>query len=366
MNMEPKDFQEFVKKIRKVGEKVETDKDLVTSEQDVRHVLVFPLFNCLGYDTQNATKVKREFPVQGGRKQDFVDAVFFRDDGKAYIAVECKRKDEKLDDKAQKQLGSYFIRLPGAKFGILTNGVRYLFYGDGEDKQMESEPFFEFDITRLKESDFEALQHFRAEVEPKDVLAAAVGLRCKALMSRNIRREMFNPSNDFVAILTAKSAGKKPLKEQLAELAKETLKRFMEEQAAEKFRSDTEAQDSASYEAVVAGAFLNVIQGMLLGVCKSKRVVPRETAFGVAVYLDDNKNKSIAYLEIKGRNGKPRFCLGRAYVGSKKGAYDGADSLLPHAQEIREVVEFYDGKRPNPPALWETKSAPTPEEEPAT
>jgi hypothetical protein len=143
------EFKPFKKQIKELGEFVNTEKMHVSSEADVRRTLVLPLFNNLGYNTFSASEVKVEYSIETGKKgTDQVDLVILRD-GKPCIVVECKR--DNFTDSDRKQLERYFQQLPDSKFGVLTNGVKYQFYSDKDQRNvMEDMPFFEFDITNYE------------------------------------------------------------------------------------------------------------------------------------------------------------------------------------------------------------------------
>ena len=255
-----------------------------------------------------------------GSKNNAADIVFYRDAGKPYIVVECKTPKEKFDDRKHwEQLNSYFCLQGGTKFGILTNGVLCRFYGksltaDKDTHRMEGEPFFEFDITNPKDSDFEALQYFQKTAEPGDTLNAAMELRLQSTISRNIRKAMEDPSKGFIDMLTegiASGKWKKLLTEKSPEWIQATFRQIIDEKASEEIRSERSAKDSAIDEAVLARTFLGAIQGILLEVCESKHLDLYPVAVGDAVCFKNSKNPVIYLIK---RGGKIRFGLGKSIV----------------------------------------------------
>lgn len=116
-----------------------------------------PFVNALGYDVFNPLEVIPEMDCDLVKKKgEKIDYVIVKD-GLPIILIECKywKQDLSLHDT---QLKKYFVASK-ARFGILTNGIRYLFYSDLIDQNiMDDKPFFEFDITDIKEYQLEELK----------------------------------------------------------------------------------------------------------------------------------------------------------------------------------------------------------------
>ena len=371
--MTPAEFKKFKNGMNEVSEQIkasqvqrQTHGGNPDSESDVRRVLVLSFFEFLGYDPKSRDDVRTAVSVQTGSRPDEADAVLYRD-GRPYIVIECKR--DSLDEhKDWKQLNGYFCVLGGTKFAVLTNGIQYLFYGEtGEqgEKGIEKKPFLDFDITKLKDSDIEALQYFRKTVEPKDTSDAVVKLRYKAAIMRNIRDELSSPSQEFVSVLTkGVVSGKKNRmsKELLQELTEKTVRQVTEERVAAKIEANESDTASELHDVLLSRAFQGAIQGMLLGECKSSQLALRDISGGYAIYFDDKKGKTVIYL-LKGRGGKFEFGIGRIQAHATWYPYESVNSLAPHRQTIKEIVEFHMGIRSNPPEAWDTPSKETNKEE---
>lgn len=68
-------------------------------------------------------------------------------DGQPLILIEAKKAGTPLQDEEPSQLYRYFAASPSARFGIYTNGVRYLFYSDlDRPNLMDQLPFLVLDL----------------------------------------------------------------------------------------------------------------------------------------------------------------------------------------------------------------------------
>ena len=138
----------------------------ISSEESAKLSLVLPFFSALGYDTSDVTKLEPEFQVGGGRRVDFA----VKQGGNPVLLVECKSPKCGIAGTAVVgQLARYFDG-SGAKFGLLTNGVVYRFFGSLDSPGlMDRRPFLEVDFEGLVDSDIPALGRF---VQDFDVAAA--------------------------------------------------------------------------------------------------------------------------------------------------------------------------------------------------
>ena len=83
-----------------------------------------------------------------------------------------------LDKAEPSQLFRYFAALESARFGIFTDGVRYLFFTDiDKSNVMDSRPFLTLDLTEIKSAATEAVEEVkrfvRTEFDPNAVRECA-------------------------------------------------------------------------------------------------------------------------------------------------------------------------------------------------
>ena len=142
---------EFQNKVKGLAERVANLKENIQTEEATKNAFIMPFIQILGYDVFNPMEVIPEFTADIGiKKGEKVDYAILQD-GNPIILVECKHWKENLDVHSS-QLHRYF-HATKARFGLLTNGLKYRFYTDLEQKNvMDTEAFLEFDIENIKEN----------------------------------------------------------------------------------------------------------------------------------------------------------------------------------------------------------------------
>jgi hypothetical protein len=142
------DTKELIDLAQRYGE----NRDFITNEETAKAALVIPFIRLLGYDPSSPKEVRLEFTadfVQGDGKKypDRMDfAIFDKTGSKPLMVIETKPLGTDLKTKSQ-QLARYLAQLPDLHFGIITDGCRYMFFGDLDSpNQMDKEPFFAFSL----------------------------------------------------------------------------------------------------------------------------------------------------------------------------------------------------------------------------
>ena len=72
------EFKKFRNDLVALGDEVKTNKEHVNHHTDVRRLLVFPLFELLGYNLKNPLEVKTEVETQMGSKNNAADRGFIQ------------------------------------------------------------------------------------------------------------------------------------------------------------------------------------------------------------------------------------------------------------------------------------------------
>ena len=136
----------------KLSEKYKEDQEFIKNEEMTKAALVIPFLQLLGYDTNSPREVRHEYQADftkgdGKRYKDRMDYAIFDKTGKEpRLVVEAKTLGSNLDQHSP-QLARYLAQLPELHFGILTDGCRYLFFGDLDNPNvMDSLPFFELSL----------------------------------------------------------------------------------------------------------------------------------------------------------------------------------------------------------------------------
>lgn len=194
----------FEEKIKTLGDKVAKLKDNIQTEEATKTAFIMPFMAALDYDIFNPLEVVPEFVADIGiKKGEKIDYCIFKD-SKPIILVECKHWRENLNDH-DNQLHRYFYAT-SAKFAILTNGIIYRFYTDSEQKnKMDDKPFWEFDITNLSVADITELEKYRkTNFDEGEIFSKAIDLKISDNILQIMRKELTNPSDDFVKFFVKK------------------------------------------------------------------------------------------------------------------------------------------------------------------
>jgi len=258
------------------------NKDFITNEESTKMALIVPFIRYLGYDPNSPKEVRLEYSAEftqgdGKKSPDRIDfAIFDKTGAKALMIIEAKPLGTDLQSRSP-QLARYIAQMPYLRFGIMTDGCRFLFYGDLESpNQMDSKPFFSFSLDDPK-GDWEAigkeLAKFSRDAFNADTLITeAENARYRQAMIERLSKALKEPADHpkFLSWLVGggvyKGTKTKGVLKRLGKVAKEAiypaLGRVMSEEFIEKIKegmvrswdgtSDepkTESDETASVEA---------------------------------------------------------------------------------------------------------------------
>lgn len=190
---------DFIDELRQLATRAEKLVEQVHTEEATKHALILPFLQLLGYNIFDPTEVVPEFTADvGAKKGEKVDYAILVD-GAPVILIEAKAATAPLVVEAETQLYRYFTAT-GARFAILTNGVRYKFFSDlTEPNKMDREPFLEFDLMEIKEPVVAELKKFcRASLNVKELSETAVVLKYENRLRKMLEKELREPSDDFL------------------------------------------------------------------------------------------------------------------------------------------------------------------------
>lgn len=189
-------------RLLELSARIEYLKSKVKNEEATKQSLILPMLSILGYDIFNPEEVEPEVSCDITGKGDRIDYAICKD-GKHAILIECKDWRQNIDMHIS-QLGKYFVASE-ARFAILTNGIRYLFFSDHDKANiMDKEPFYSLDMTKLSDDDITFLSGFKKETfNTMQLLSQSQDIKYRDAILKSIRREFANPSKGFVSILTS-------------------------------------------------------------------------------------------------------------------------------------------------------------------
>lgn len=188
---------EIKEKIYSLSERIEKIIDQIKTEEGTKQSLILPFFQILGYDVFNPLEFCPEFDadygIKKGEKVDYAIII----DGEPIILVEAKACSDNLD-KHGAQLFRYF-NSSKAKFGVLTNGIKYRFFTDlDETNKMDQRPFFEVDLLNLNDTQISYLKNFeRDSLDVNSILSTAEELKYSNLIKDFLKQQLASPSEEF-------------------------------------------------------------------------------------------------------------------------------------------------------------------------
>ena len=355
---------DFKDEIKQFGERVEKLKNQILTEEATKNALIMPFIKALGYDVFNPFEVVPEFIADIGiKKGEKVDYAIVKD-GQPCILVECKHWSDNLDPH-NSQLFRYF-HTTKAKFGLLSNGIIYRFYTDLiEPNKMDEKPFFEFDVTDIKDNQIEELKKFhKSYFDVDNIQNTATELKFMNELKNLINSEFQAPSDHFVrhfakqihnGILTAKLMEqftlltKKSLQQYINDLITERLKSALKKEdenekdnlKVEKIAEDENSKDSKieTTEEEIEGFM--IVKSILRQKTKADRIVYRDAQSYFAILLDDNNRKPICRLYLNG--GKKYICTFDENKKETKTEIQTVDDIFNFAEILEKTILHHGG-----------------------
>lgn len=359
-NNNPMDFKDQIKQL---GERFLKLKNQIETEEATKTAFILPFLQSLGYDVFNPMEVLPEFTCDiGTKKGEKIDYAIFKD-GKPIILIECKHWVQNLN-LHDNQLLRYF-NVSNAKFGILTNGINYRFYTDlVETNKMDEKPFFEFDVTSLKDNQIEELKKFhKSYFDIENIVNTASELKYTGELKKLIKSEIENPSEGLVrlfarqvypAMVTAK------IMEQFTQLVKKSFSQVISDSIQERLKSalnkETEtnkevaeekipmSNDTESNEKKIETTFeemegFYIIKSILRKDFDINRIAHRDNLSYFGVLFDDNNRKPICRLYLNAN---------KKYIGifddnkkETKTEISSIDEIYNLSEQLISVVRFY-------------------------
>lgn len=289
---------DFKDQIMQLALRVEKMLPQIQTEEATKNALVMPFIQILGFDVFNPFEVN---PI---------------------IIIECKHHLEKLDPH-NSQLFRYF-HVCSAKFGLLTNGLVYRFYTDLNDpNKMDEKPFFEFNITEIKDAQLVELKKFhKSYFDIENISNTASDLKYTNELKTLITSELKNPSPVFVKHFAGQVyPGKltEKILNQFTELVKRSSNQVLNDAITDRLKTalvTEEAISNSTEEKTVSQpvmasennietteeeteAYL-IIKAILRQTVDTKRIYIRDSQSYCAILLDNNNRKPICRLYFNG------------------------------------------------------------------
>lgn len=309
---------DFVDKLSELSNRIQRQKNAVLTEEAAKTAFVLPFLQALGYDVFNPAEVIPEFTadhgVKKGEKVDYAISL----DGKIVILIECKAIGADLEAKHASQLFRYFS-VTDARFGVLTDGARYVFFSDLEkENKMDDRPFFEFNLFQFTEAQVDELKKFtRTGFDLQTIISTASNLKYHKALVAELQNEFENPSEDVVRLLTSRVYSGRltpPVKEQFTDLTKRAMRDFIRSRINERLKSALETDKAEASPIVVESATqqtvadngiettaeeleaFRIIRAIGAEFIDPERITMRDAKSYCAILLDDNNRRPITRL----------------------------------------------------------------------
>jgi hypothetical protein len=350
---------DFKDQILQLAARVEKLLPQLKTEEATKNALIMPFIQVLGYDVFNPFEVNPEFIADIGiKKGEKVDYAIMKE-GEPTILIECKHHLEKLDPH-NSQLFRYF-HTTKAKFGLLTNGLNYRFYTDLDEKnKMDSTPFFEFNITEIKETEIIELKKFhKSYFDVESITNTASELKYLNELKNLLHKELIAPSETFVSFFTKQvypGVMTAKVKEQFGPIIKRSFNLLISDAINERLKSalnqekQLEAVETGKPEETITAAEPNsnivtteeelegfyIVKSLLRQHIDAKRITYRDAQSYFAILLDDNNRKTICRLYL----GATKQYLAILDENKKEIKYEiqTLDEIYQHADSLLQSI----------------------------
>lgn len=306
-------------KIDELSGRIKRQLEFVKTEEAVKTAFILPFLNALGYDVFNPSEVIPELTADHGVKKGEKVDYAVKLDGKIIMLIECKQPGAPLEAKHAGQLFRYFS-VTESRFGVLTDGIRYVFFSDlDKENKMDERPFFEFNLNAYSESDVDELKKFAKSFFNLDtIIDTASNLKYTKGLLNEIRREFIeSPSEDLVRVLSARVYDGRftaQVKEQFTGLVKKAFEAFLMDSINAKLKSAFEPEISGKTASGVDDADVvedlaseiettaeeleghRIIQAIAAEITEVENIVLRDAKTYCAILFADNNRKPIARL----------------------------------------------------------------------
>lgn len=348
------DFKDLLKQIAERAEKLRCN---LQTEEATKNALIMPFISALGYDVFNPIEVVPEYTCDiGTKKGEKIDYAIIKDN-EPIILIECKHCEQDLS-LHDNQLLRYF-HVSKAKFGILTNGLKYRFYTDLDTaNKMDEKPFFEVDILDIKDFHIEELKKFhKSNFSVENILNSANELKYTNELKNIINEEFYNPSDEFVklfarrvysGVITAK------ILEQFTDLVKKSLSVYVNDRINERLKSALasepksevkeeeqqiqEPEDDKIVTTIEEMQAFTIIKSILRNKVDISRIIYKDTIgyFGIMV---DNFRKTFCRLRLDGKN--KSISILDENKKEIKYPINTIDDIYNYSEQILKSMEFY-------------------------
>ncbi|MBD5256186.1 MAG: restriction endonuclease [Bacteroides sp.] len=365
---------DFKDTILQLAERIEKQKDSISTEEATKNAFIMPLIAALGYDIFNPFEVVPELDCDLVKKKGEKIDYAIKKDGETILLMECKHCNQNLN-LHDTQLKKYFVA-SNARFGVLTNGIEYRFYTDLERQNiMDDKPFLVIDMLDLDDAEIEQLKKFhKSYYDVDNILSTAQELKYTTELRAIISSEFSQPSPEFVKFFTKQvydgSVSQKVI-EQFTPLVKKAIASIVNdtisdrlglaikttqeniEQAAETLVTNDKEKLSdgvvfQSEDGLITTTqeemdSFHIVKAILRPVVDVARVFYRDSQSYFAILLDDNNRKPICRMYFNAKSVK-YIALFDENKKEIKHEIKSLDDIYDYTEWLRNTTMSYDNK----------------------
>lgn len=354
---------EIKEKVNSLSERANNLIEQIKTEEATKQSLILPFFQLLGYDVFNPLEFCPEFDadygIKKGEKVDYAIII----DNEPLILIEAKSISENLD-KHGSQLFRYFSTTK-AKFGVLTNGIKYRFFTDlEENNKMDQRPFFEIDILNISESQIKYLENFKKDaLDLENILDTASELKYTSLIKDFFKKELKNTSDDFTNyILGHIYDGRKTTQvvEKFSPIVNKALNQFINETMSLKFEQtlkgastnkslieeDLEAKEDIDISEPISKIITTaeelegfaIIKSILRKIVPVNKITYKDTESYFGILFENNTRKWICRLQL---GNKKYLILPNDDKSKDKYPINSIDDIYEFEDRLIEIVKKF-------------------------
>lgn len=352
---------DFSEQIMKLSERAQKIKHSLTTEEATKTSLILPFINALGYDIFDPIEVVPEFTADvAGRKGEKIDYAIMHE-GKPIILIECKCCGSILDNSDKhEQLHRYFITVD-SRIGILTDGIRYLFYSDiDESKKMDSRPFMEINLDDVDVTLIPELRKLcKGKFDLQTALDTAYELKYNREFKNILLKQMTEPSEGFVDFFireTYEGRATKNIREQFTSYVNRAFNEFIAERIDDRLKNalaatpkkeeipspETDEQENTVITTEDELLAYYLVKSLLMDTISPNRIHLRDVLSYSSVLLDDNNRKPIVRFYFNNPERK-RIELFNQQKERTLHDIEKIEDILFHTEIIKRTAQLYEG-----------------------
>ncbi|MGN6210742.1 type I restriction endonuclease [Asticcacaulis sp.] len=355
---------EFSDKLNNLSAKIRQQMLVIKTEEATKTAFVLPFINTvLGYDVFDPSEVVPEFICDiGTKKGEKIDYAVMKD-GNVQMLFECKKIGEALNLNHASQLFRYF-HVTNARIGILTNGQRYKFFTDLDNKnKMDEKPFLELDLLEIDDNIISELSKLTKDAFDIDSIVNAAGeLKYIGQIKKIIANQFSNPDEDLVKFFTQRvydGINTQKIRDQFSILTKKAMAQFLNDQINDRLKTALSGNtvhipSTINYSSVAPTAEIendgivtteeemegyHIVKAISRSVVDGKRIFSRDAKSYFAILLDDNNRKPIVRLHFNSK--KKQISLFDGEKNEVKYEIAELDDIYQYADQILTTLRSY-------------------------